>query len=73
MLANKLTLNVRKTKFIIFGTKPKLNQLPSIPLQLTINNQNVEQVTSFKYLGIILDENLNFMEHIDHVYKKIML
>ena len=39
-------------------------------MQLTINNQNVEQVTSFKYLGIILDESLNFVEHIDHVYKK---
>ena len=70
MLANKLTLNVRKTKFLIFGTKPKLKKLPTVPLQLTINNQNIEQVSSFKYLGIILDDSLNFIEHIDHVYKK---
>ena len=70
MLANKLTLNVRKMKFMIFGTKPKLCKLPTVPLQLSINNQAVEQVTNFKYLGIILDDSLNFMEHVDYIYKK---
>ena len=31
MLANKLTLNVRKTKFMIFGTKPTLNKMFQFP------------------------------------------
>ncbi len=35
-----------------------------------INNQEVEQVKSFKYLGFILDESLNYTEHIDYVHNK---
>ncbi len=70
MLANKLTLNVKKTKFVIFGTKPKLLKIPERRMTLEINNQEVEQVKSFKYLGFLLDESLNYQEHIDYVYTK---
>ena len=53
MLANKLTLNVKKTKFMIFGSKPKLSEIPLNTMNLYINNQIVEYVHSFKYLGVI--------------------
>ncbi len=70
MLVNKLTLNVKKTKLMIFGTKPKLLILPNKPMTLQINNQIVEQVNHFKYLGFILNDSLSYNEHIDYVYKK---
>ena len=44
MLANNLTLNVKKTKLVIFGTKPRLAKIPDIPMTLKINDQIVEQV-----------------------------
>jgi len=31
----------------------------------------VKQVESTKYLGVIIDINLNWAEHIDYIYKKI--
>ena len=35
-----------------------------------IDNQKVEIVKSFKYLGILVDESLSFCDHVDYVYKK---
>ena len=70
MLANKLTLNVKKTKLMIFGSKPKLSKMPVNTMNSYISNEIVEYVHSFKYLGVILDESLNFNEHVDQVYKK---
>ena len=39
---------------------------------LKINNINLKQVESTKYLGVIIDINLNWAEHIDYIYKKII-
>ena len=67
-LQNKLTLNVLKTKMMIFGTPHKLKGEANLPLH--INNEIVENVNVFKYLGVFLDKNLNFEYHIERVYKK---
>ena len=37
---------------------------------IVINGELVEQVDSFKYLGVILDEKLSFTEHVTAVQKK---
>ncbi|KAK2192565.1 hypothetical protein NP493_28g12015 [Ridgeia piscesae] len=37
---------------------------------IVINGEPVEQVDSFKYLGVILDENFSFTEHVTAVQKK---
>ncbi len=66
--ANRLTLNVAETKFCVFGTRQRLNNLADF--ELTINNQVIEQVSQVKYLGMILDESLNFNAHIDYTVKK---
>ena len=66
--ANKLTLNVSKTKFMVFGTKHKLENVADIPLHA--DGEVIERVHSFKYLGVILDETLSFEEHIDTLYRK---
>ncbi len=66
--AIRLTLNTEKTKFIIFGNKNKLGNVGNV--ELTMNNERIERVTSFKYLGIIMDDILSFEQHIDHLYKK---
>lgn len=45
----------------------------SNPLQLKIkyNNTIIDEVKTFKFLGIIIDQNLNWKRHIDDVCKKI--
>ena len=37
---------------------------------IVINGEPVEQVDSFKYLGVIIDEKLSFTEHVTAVQKK---
>ena len=65
--ANKLALNVSKTKFIMFRTLNKGMHYPMLKLNDTV----IERVDKFKFLGIWLDEYLNWGAHIDHVCLKI--
>ena len=37
---------------------------------LMTNGQAVETVSTFKYLGTVVDENLTFTDKVDHIYKK---
>ena len=63
---NKLTLNTKKTKCVVFG-KSKKRIKPSVYLSKT----EIEVKKSFRYLGIVVDNQLNFSEHVTHVTKKL--
>ena len=55
---NKLSLNVQKTKLMIFHRKQKHIQ----NLNISINGINIERVESFNFLGIILQKTLSFQQ-----------
>ena len=63
---NKLFLNYSKSNFIIF-TKKKINH----KFRITIGNNEIQQVKSTKYLGVILDEKLNWEPHIKSLKSKL--
>jgi hypothetical protein len=42
-----------------------------LDIQLTLNNENVEQVKEAVFLGVILDEYLSWKSHISHTANKI--
>ena len=65
---NKLTLNVKKTHFIIFTSS---NTPPHINNNITINGQVIERVESTRFLGVMVDSKLNFKHHITHIRKKV--
>ena len=65
--ANKLALNVAKTKYIMFHTINKRIQYP----EMKLNNIAIERVSKFKFLGIWLDEYLNWNHHISHISIKL--
>ena len=67
--ANKLTLNVKKTKCLMIGSRTRLKNLQE--LDLSINGQKIEFVTEFKYLGLVLDNYLSFEPHIESILKKL--
>ena len=67
--ANRLTLNTKKTKYVIFGTRNKLEHAAQ-DLNITIGGDKLEKVSSMKYLGVILDDLLTFDEHISDIYTK---
>ena len=58
--ANKLTLNVDKSNYILFHPPQKKVQ----NISLYINNKIIEQKPFAKYLGVILDKHLSWQEHI---------
>ena len=55
--SNQLTLNIDKTKLTIFGTRQALSKFKNI--SLTYDNNNIEVVDKFKYLGIEFDPHLS--------------
>ena len=65
--ANKLSLNLEKTNFILFSPKnaPKLNT------DLLINHTKITEVNQTNFLGVIIDNNLNWSAHIRYIQNKI--
>ena len=54
---NKLTLNVKKTKYMLSRSRPKL-ELLSDNFTVEVNNIHIERVTVYNSLGVSIDENL---------------
>ena len=66
--ANKLSLNVKKTNYILFGLK----HMPAgVTYNVSIDGQAVERVEYTKFLGVFIDEKLNWKKHIEHIASKI--
>ena len=64
--ANHLNINVAKTKYMIISRKKK-----AIPyFGLFLNGHQLERVSSFRLLSVIIDENLSWSEHIISVSSK---
>ena len=69
--ANKLSLNLEKTNFILFCSRRKLANVPRCDISINIDNQCISKVTSAKFLGVHIDEHLTWSEHINVISKKI--
>ena len=67
--ANKLTLNIDKTYYMIFHRARIKNK--DLSLGISINNCALKKVENCKYLGIILDTRISWVEHITYVKNKI--
>ena len=61
-----LSLNVGKTKFMVFRMRNKVDSYPD----LQINGNAIERVTQFNFLGFILHESLSWDKHINHISLK---
>ena len=61
---NKLSLNLDKTCYSIFGS----NHKNTIAHKLYINDKVIQNVASCKYLGILIDSDLKWIEHIKYIY-----
>ena len=64
--ANKLSLNVDKTNFIVFSRRRTINDV-----YIKIEGKNIERVTKVKFLGVIIDSKLTWKEHINYMSNKI--
>ena len=66
--ANKITLKFDKTKMILF--KPTKKPL-HCQLKLKLNGKRLYQTSSVKYLGIKIDQYLNWQDHINNIAIKL--
>ena len=69
-LANKLSVNLDKTVFSIFF--PNKFQATLKNFKLYIDNKEIKRVDCSKYLGVMLDEKLNWKNHIDYIVSKMV-
>ena len=65
--ANKLSLNIVKTKYMLYHS---INKRVTYP-KLKINNNNIDRITQFNFLGVILHERMSWKQHIEHIRLKI--
>ena len=57
--ANKLSLNLKKTKFMLFS-----NSLDSLPGNVIFDTTTLDEVSSIKFLGVCVDNKLSWKCHI---------
>ncbi len=68
--SNKLPVNIEKTCYTIFKTA--CTKIPNFLDNVNIGNVTIPIVPSTKYLGVILDANLNWEEHIEYLNKLLI-
>ena len=66
--ANKPSINIKKSNFILFKTKQNRRTLD---LHFSINENEIDRVHEVLFLGVILDEHLSWKPQIQNVARKI--
>ena len=64
--SNKLTLNIAKSKYMIVTNKRNTTQM-----SIHIQDTELGECDSYKYLGVIFDRKLNWKAHIEYICGKI--
>ena len=67
MHVNKLSLNVKKTKCMVFG----LRRNYSVSDDVILKGEIIEQVSTFRFLGVIIDNKLCWSDQIQYIKKKM--
>ena len=71
LIANKLSLNVAKTEFMLIGSKAMIKKNSDSRLNVFIENKQIKQVSECKTLGVIVDRHLSWKSNSENICKKI--
>lgn len=70
--ANQLSLNTSKSNYMIFKLKDEDKEfIQSNNLNLSLNNVNLTKTSNTKYLGMIINDELNWKDHISELMTKL--
>ena len=69
LYANKIALNVEKTEIILFKTRAKNYDAD---LKIKLCRKRIYASQYVKYLGVFIDENLNWEKHINEISTKLI-
>ena len=67
--ANGIRANTDKTKIMVFGSATCLKKLPDFDVK--IGNFSLSKVSSYRYLGVTLDEHLNYNLHVNKIINSV--
>ena len=63
---NKLSLNVNNSKYMLFNAGNKI----LYPFEIKIDYISIERMYVFNFLGLIMDEHLNWKSHVEKISNK---
>lgn len=66
---HRLTLNIKKSKLLLIGGQKRLKLLRQVNLK--IKDENIERTGHYKYLGVVINENLTWSDHVDLICSKV--
>ena len=66
--ANKMSLNIEKNHYIVFSQKGKCTETEK---SLCMNGLPISRVTHTKFLGVQIDSNLTWKNHIAYICNKV--
>ena len=64
---NLLSINFNETHYVQFITKNK----PKSDIKITYNNKHISTISSIKFLGICINDTINWKYHIEYVLPKL--
>ena len=67
--SSRLILNQSKTKPMLFESWQNLAKSPNFCIHLY--GKTLERVAKFSYLGVVLDDNLSWKDHVEYVGSKV--
>ena len=74
MASNKLHINMSKCNYMYFRPNIANYQICARSremLKLSINGKNIKQVAATKFLGVVIDEDLSWIPHVEYLNKKL--
>jgi hypothetical protein len=69
LCVNKLSLNIKKTNYVIFHSN--LRKLPHKPL-VNIDGREINMVDNIKFLGVHIDKNMTWKSHCNVIINKCL-
>jgi hypothetical protein len=71
LTSNNLIVNIKKTKYMYFHSRGTNNRSDINKFTVMINEKHIERVQVINFLGLNIDENLNWKTHSNIISKKI--
>ena len=68
-IRNSLSLNIEKTNYIIFRMKNKKVKMDNNTIE--IGGKEIKCVRNIRFLGVIIDENLDWSSHVKYLLSKL--
>ena len=69
LIINRLSINITKTKYMLFH--PRQKDVSHMTLEPTLNGEQIEQVDSFNFLGVVIDKHISWKYHTEMLSNKI--